>query len=375
MLLGAGASVFAGIPTTAGLVEELRKRVKPINDQHERSMARFFASNILEETDLKDVEDLYDSVDRMLEAEAMHRFVTKCKTKGQTGVKRRIETVRTHQNMPEEELVDPPIDEIVDIDNTIAALKSIKSAIRDILLEKCMVDPGRRDDVKTVYDNVLKSLGIRDVLTTNYDNVIETYCEEARISLANGFERSFHGNRREWTGKFENMERGALRLVKMHGSVTWQRDGDAVLELGRPGARGEEHDVMIYPEKGLKRYDENIFPELERRFGEVLANTDLLVVIGYSFRDEGINRMIKQRLAAKGQKGKMTLLYVDPNPNSGMSGLFGREISHHRPFSTPPLWTYSTKRMPNVYAYAMRFDPERSPRVKTVVDTMPDISQ
>ena len=338
-------------------------------------MARFFASNILEEKDFKDVEDLYASVDRMLVAEETHRFVTKCKTKGQTGVKRRLETVRTSRNVPEGELVDPPIDEIVDIDNTIAALKSIKSAIRDLLLEKCMVAPERRDDVKTVYDNVLRSLNIRDVLTTNYDNVIETYCEEALISLANGFERSFHGNRREWTGGFGETGSDELRLVKMHGSVTWQRDGDAVLELGRPGARGEEYDVMIYPEKGPKRYDENIFPELKRRFGEVLANTDLLVVIGYSFRDEEINDMIKQRLAEKGQQGKMALLYVDPNPNSGMSNLFDRVISHHRPFSTPPLWTYSTKRMPNVYAYAMRFDPERSPRIKSVVDTMPNISR
>ena len=362
--------MFAGIPTTAGLVEELRKRVKFVGDQLESPMARFFTSNVLDETDPKDVEDLYDSVDRMLEAEETHRLVTKCKTKGWSGTKRQLVTVGSHSDISRGPSLKSPIDEADDIDDTIMALKSIKSAIRDMLLEKCMVDKKKRDEVKAVYDEVLEPLGIRDVLTTNYDNVIETYCEEARMPLANGFERSFHGDRREWTGKFEGVGSGALRLVKMHGSVTWQRDGDAVLELGRPGARGEKYDVMIYPEKGPKMYDEIIFSELELRFREVLTDTDLLVVVGYSFRDEGISRMIKQRLAAKRQKGEMTLLYVDPKPDPGMNNLFGRDISKREQFSRYPLWTYSVKRISDVYAYATRFNRERSPTVRSVVNTV-----
>ena len=272
-------------------------------------------------------------------------------------------TVGSHSDTSEG-YSEPPIDETDDIDNTIRALKSIKSTIRDMLLEKCMVGKEQRDDVKAVYDEMVEPLSIRDVLTTNYDNVIETYCEVARIPLANGFERSFHGDRREWTGKFEKAESGALQLVKMHGSVTWQKDGDAILELGRPGVRGEEYDVMIYPEKGRKIYNKNIFPKLSRRFGDVLSDTDLLVVIGYSFRDNGINNLIKYRLGSRSKK-IMRLLYVDPKPDSGMKNLMGKNVySQPKQVSTINLLVYYASRMPDVYAYAVEFDLGTCHRVK-----------
>ena len=375
LLLGAGASAFAGIPTTTRLVETLSERLNSVDDQHERPTARFFALNVLEETNPEDVEDLYEFVARMLDAEEIHQFVTTCKLKGWGDIKRRLVTVGSSPGVPEGEQLEPPIDEADDTNNAINTLKSIKSAIRDTLLEKCMVGSKQINNVKAVYDSVLEPLGIRDVLTTNYDNVIETYCEEARIPLANGFEQSFHGDRREWTGKFEESESGALRLVKMHGSVTWQRDGDAVLELGRPGARGEEYDVMIYPEKGPKRYDKTIFPELARKFSSIFAYTDLLVVIGYSFRDEEVNYMIKHHLATGGPRGEMRLLYLDPKPNRGMSNLMGTDISPKIVrTSTSNLLKYSVDDMPYVYASDMKFGTETSYKVKFAVDAVSEIS-
>ena len=372
MLLGAGASKFAGIPTTKDLVAELRKRVASLGDQRESPAAEFFASNLLIETSPKDIEDLYELIDRMVDAEKVHRIVTKCKTKEQ-GDDVQFVPVSSSSAVPEGES-ERPRGEIDDIDDTIKTLKSIKSVIRDMLLERCMVDPKRRDDVKIVFGSVLEPLAIRNVLTTNYDNVIETYCEEARTPLANGFEPSFHGDRREWTGKFGKAESGALRLVKMHGSVTWQRDGDAVLEIGRLSARDEEYDVMIYPEKGTKRYDKSIFPRLRRKFSEVLANTDLLVVIGFSFRDEEINRMIRQRLAVSDQRGKMRLLYLDPEPNSGLSSLMDRVVSlqtvHTSMFT---LQVYSTDAMPYVCAYEMEFGSETRQFVKFAADAVSEI--
>ena len=332
---------------------------------------RRFASNILEETDPEDIEVLYELIDRMVDAEETHRLVTKCKMEGQRGINLQLTAVNSSSDVSEGDPSDLPVDAINAIDDTIEDLKSIKSAIRDVLLKKCMVDPKRKNDVFTVYDNVLKFLRIRDVLTTNYDNVIETYCEGSGITLTNGFQPSFHGDRRKWAGNPGKAESGALRLVKMHGSITWQKDGDDVLELGRPGARGEERDVMIYPEKRPKRYGKSIFPDLKRTFREVLADTDLLVVVGYSFRDEEINHMIKRRLDAGSQQKSMILLYLDPEHMLGMSNLMGRRASPRAVrTSRCKLQVYSTRSMPHMYAHDLEFGPATSNVVQDAVNDL-----
>ena len=125
-------------------------------------------------------------------------------------------------------------------------------------------------------------------MTTNYDNVIEAYCCHTNKLLVDGFRPSKNGDHRVWEGSWD-MTGGGIRLIKLHGSVTWQRTGDQIIGMLRPGARDIDERVLIEPTLEEKDYTQKPFRELAEQGGSVLSDANVLVVVGYSFRDVMIN--------------------------------------------------------------------------------------
>ena len=249
-------------------------------------MAKHLVRNIVGRHNDKDVEELYQTIRDMIAAEKLHATVVKAKDHG--GVKREIQTTPTRR--PENTTSK---DEAEDVDETIRALESLETAIRNTLLSNLMVKPENVNNVVSTYDELFKSVS-RNIVTTNYDNVLETYCEQKELELVNGFKKSHLGDRRTWDDVWEG-EETALYLTKLHGSITWQEDDDsAVLEIGKPGLRDTDRDVMIAPTLGEKDYSNRIFPTLIDRFKTILAETEVLIVVGFSFRDPRINRMLQE---------------------------------------------------------------------------------
>jgi hypothetical protein len=87
-----------------------------------------------------------------------------------------------------------------------------------------------------------------------------------------------------------------MRLYKLHGSVNWKRGPSGELWKTPVQDRTEERDhVILYPGfKGEPSVEPFIF--LHKEFGRRLRTFSNLVVIGFSFRDEYLNRLINSAL-------------------------------------------------------------------------------
>jgi len=144
------------------------------------------------------------------------------------------------------------------------------------------------------------------IFTTNYDTCLEYYWRQvARAPINTGF--SIDEARRTWVlnpSKF--YEAARLRLLKLHGSISWQiePDGTVTEEQMVPSRSlvGREFvgEMMIYPVQEKELYLEpyiSMFVHLNRE----LKRRSIWVIIGYSFNDP-IIREIFLKNANKGKK-------------------------------------------------------------------------
>ena len=137
-----------------------------------------------------------------------------------------------------------------------------------------------------------------EIFTINYDLLIETALEALTIPYFDGFVGALHAgfrtdlveathNDQEWLPAF------VARLWKLHGSVNWKWETERqVVRLGR--VVGEDQAAAIYPSDA--KYDESRrvpFVVLHDRLRRALQHPEtLLLVSGYSWRDQHLNEVI-----------------------------------------------------------------------------------
>ena len=273
LFLGAGASVFVSHPTTLKLLSDVKSQVQtlPVKDH-----IRQYITDILESNNFGDVEELSECIDQIIAIDN-----TRCRLI--------IEEMRhTSKNITYPEMVD--------------ALTKLKDKIRDILFDSFTIKLENFGAIKEVYDrlwSVIKNNGSDtfQVITTNYDQVIEQYCSEADWEPVNGFDRSKITLRGYWKDKWDSADK-PLYLVKLHGSISWHNESHSgkIVELGGLGRRDAAHDVFIWPTTGPKEYNMVPFHRLIKRFKEMLSDVDMLVVVGFSYRDPAVNKIIRNRV-------------------------------------------------------------------------------
>jgi hypothetical protein len=152
--------------------------------------------------------------------------------------------------------------------------------------------------------NLVKKQKRLVVATLNYDNAVEL--------LAGGISVPYDTGIKDWIekGAFEFSGDG-VKLLKLHGSVYWRWTEDIItsdLRMPHRQIRFIEHytdgfstmlavetPMVIYGQRN-KLTTEGIFLDLLRQFDNELSKSNLLTVIGYSFRDEHINFYIKKFL-------------------------------------------------------------------------------
>ncbi|MBZ0223284.1 MAG: SIR2 family protein [Dokdonella sp.] len=156
------------------------------------------------------------------------------------------------------------------------------------------------------------------VFTTNYDLAIEWAAETVDIQVSNGF-LGLHNRRfspQSFDLGFRNIQaRGEARfgvyniyLAKLHGSLTWKEVGDELYELPCAQAWPElqkfldkatdDFPYLVAPRAA--KYLQTVgytFGELIRRFSEFMSRPQTaLIVAGYSFGDEHVNRLLRSAL-------------------------------------------------------------------------------
>lgn len=159
------------------------------------------------------------------------------------------------------------------------------------------------------------------VFTTNYDRLIEFGAELAGLRLMDRFvgnlcpifrssrlEVDLHYNPPGIRGEPRYLE-GVVLFTKLHGSLDWiysdgyvRRTGLAFggseLVLSSPAAEADVRSLMIYPNSAKDRETtEYPYVELFRDFAAATCRPNsTLVVYGYSFGDEPVNRVVEDML-------------------------------------------------------------------------------
>ena len=131
-----------------------------------------------------------------------------------------------------------------------------------------------------------------EIATLNYDRSIELLCERNKVRLDTGISEWSGG--RDWCWA----EDADVHLLKLHGSIDWRiqeevgpgglpeskvltaKSGSTPHHSSRPG--------VVFGARGKLRAD-GPFLSMLREFESMLARADRLLVVGYSFRDAHIN--------------------------------------------------------------------------------------
>ena len=171
-------------------------------------------------------------------------------------------------------------------------------------------------EVKAIYKDFYAKITQRtrktpiSIFTTNYDLFSEMALDELGFPYNNGFTGT---NRRKFSPAsynymyVDNMnlshdvwERisSFFNLVKIHGSVSWVRKNEQVWEQDYESI-SDDDTVMIYPTPLKDRTTlmtpySDLFRAMENR---LVQKNGILIVMGYSFSDDHINRIILNALA------------------------------------------------------------------------------
>jgi|ERR1035441_1460013 NAD-dependent SIR2 family protein deacetylase len=135
------------------------------------------------------------------------------------------------------------------------------------------------------------------IATLNYDNTVELAAKSLGKDVQTGII--------EWSksGSFPKFDKGVC-LLKLHGSIDWislpkrsrlSQDNIVVLPSDELGKDGYFKPVVVFGQRN-KLTAEGPFLDLLRAFEEKLKEADRLTVIGYSFRDDHINEQIRKWL-------------------------------------------------------------------------------
>lgn len=143
------------------------------------------------------------------------------------------------------------------------------------------------------------------IATLNYDVGLETAADRAGVPVSAGVE--------EWsdTGHLK-FPSDTLRLLKLHGSLDWQRVGGSSVRLTGPSLRVSSDrqalPFLVFGQREKLRA-EGPFLQLLEEFRSTLRGSTTLVSLGYGFRDPHINEIIGRWLNAGPQTH---IALVDP---------------------------------------------------------------
>lgn len=173
------------------------------------------------------------------------------------------------------------------------------------------------------HEELIRSLAVREsrqerleVFTTNYDLAFESAFQRTGFIALDGFG---YGSRAIFNGQHlaldivDRSPRGELTLsprvlkfMKLHGSVDWEDSSLGVVRDAHPTS-----PVLIYPSsnKYQQSYRQPYFEAMARFTASMRRRDTCLIVIGFGFKDDHINRPIFDAL--KGDPS-MRLVVVDP---------------------------------------------------------------
>lgn len=185
------------------------------------------------------------------------------------------------------------------IENTRQLCSTLIDQINAVVYDLYSYEPSKDELSKNwcfLIDSLDNNLINYDIFTTNYDLSIEAAINFNKpvdfykyLGLSGGVKKSLDLSR--WSDALE----ADTLYTKLHGSIDWQR-GQGKILVGASNFTGSHNNhVIIYPGfKGESQSD--FFAPMHSYLGNKLESADLIIFIGFAFRDEHINRLIAERV-------------------------------------------------------------------------------
>lgn len=189
------------------------------------------------------------------------------------------------------------------------ALKILESDLKEFIRRKVVANKEEISYLKPLIE--FKPI---DVFSVNYDTCIEMLCLKHKLTYTDGFELY-------WNPELFEKERD-IKLFKLHGSIMWYSTdyGNYVkLPLKMDGKKNDisliteetAEPFIMYPMGRKLDYLEPVGYLINKLQNSLKSkNTELCIVVGYSFRDDDIKRIFFE--SAK-ENENLTIILIDPN--------------------------------------------------------------
>ncbi|HAW58924.1 MAG TPA: hypothetical protein DCX03_07930 [Bacteroidales bacterium] len=315
-LLGAGASKNAEVPTTYEFVTQFIEHV--------------------DETRIQDYRDQYDELELItLIVETLEKW------KGESGEKVDIEllleTLTKFKNRSRESLLQfcdnresAPIIQFANhnicLNHLDELIEHLISDLKNFIKSKTIVKEEKKIEYLKPFRGFIETAkskgGPLDIISLNYDTCIEQFCNVHKMTYQDGFDLY-------WNPEAFKREESDIRLYKLHGSVIWyQSDKGTYIKLPIQNeirdikliSDEKAENLMLYP---MQKWDYaepllelllHIKDLLESKVSveEPVDNFKFLIIVGYSFRDEHIKKVIWD---AARKNRRLYLIIIDPEAN------------------------------------------------------------
>jgi hypothetical protein len=291
-LLGAGASVAAEVPDTFAFVEQFQRSITAAKKRE--TINKIVAT-------LKRWKPLATDVELLLET------LTKLQTRDEEPL---LKFIKGGKFMLSGYSRKAPI------------VKDLK----DFIKEKSIIDSDSKIGYFEPLLGFIEEHKPLDILSVNYDTCIEHFSSVYRRRCQDGFDS-------DWNPKVFEQENVEIRLYKLHGSATWYRTDrgryiksdvrtyQSTIEL----TTGEKAETLILYPMQKSDYAGPLLELLVRAKNLIQdINCKFLVVVGYSFRDDHITRII---LEAANKNEELTLIIIDPKA----SQIYREKLKYYNP--------------------------------------------
>lgn len=271
LLLGAGASCPFGYPTTKQFFERIK-----ISD----TVQEVIFNSIKELQSVKDIEHVLQLLDIILPL-------------GNSNITAKY----FGQIIPSIKLFNTQLT----WQDYIEKCSNLKALIIDKIFQEYHFKNKTKEKAFDAFDNlfnILDSNGLimKNIFSLNYDRLIEEYFIEGEKDFVDGFTQV--KQRRLWRSDAFNAEidvdKAPYKLLKLHGSLSWREYEDTIecVTTEEP-SRSSYHkkNVFIYPTQLCDESAEPYFT-MYNYFKSLKENAEILIVIGYAFRDPPINNVI-----------------------------------------------------------------------------------
>lgn len=293
LFLGAGASQQFKMDTTSDFKNRLinDQNINPPVNRNQPQKQSTIAS-LLNNPELKDIEHVLDAVKKLRETMIPpNEFPEFAKIAWDK---------LTHVNFPNFKQI---------YEQLSSSFVAIHNQINQEVFKAYNWDEDNNNHLEFFYSRLFNLVNnnskIINIGTTNYDQAIEKFCRlpNTKFRCYDGFEVNNGGleaNFAEENFDLKNIEKDKtnIRLFKIHGSLNWKKHGEKIQKnFGDKMAVKQNDRVFISPTLNPKEDVEiEPFTTLYSNFKKHLMESNICVVIGFSFRDEHINEIFEEFL-------------------------------------------------------------------------------